>query len=120
MKVAFQGRIYEVSWVHGPSTIGQGKQKRVLVHQSGYTNCTIQWVATPDVKAEGFARQAPGDMYCKERGRKISLGRALLKLFPFSKEARTIFWHTYFDHTNQASKITDITLRERVINAQQK
>ena len=44
---------------------------------------------------------SPGDRFCKNTGRKISLGRALEKLFPDHKNylARETAWQEYFNES---------------------
>jgi len=42
----------------------------------------------------GYATVNPKDNFCKEKGRKISLARAL-KECEFEKKDRTIFWNEY-------------------------
>ena len=64
------------------------------------TNCIIVNELNPGIKASAFAFLAKGDKFCKDRGRKIALRRALNQL-GLSKEVRTLFWNTYFLITNK-------------------
>jgi len=61
------------------------------------TTCSIRDTDKNDV-AVGFSYRNPCDIYSKKVGRKVSFGRALLKLIPGkkNKKARTKIWNDYF------------------------
>ena len=68
------------------------------------TNCIIVNELNPGIKASAFAFLAKGDIFCKDRGRKIALRRALNQL-GLSKEVRTLFWNEYHLMTNKLKRI---------------
>jgi len=80
-----------------------------------YTACKIYDNTTSfnNPIVESKATKAEGDRFCKNTGRKISLARALHKLFPdtltmhgdlFPKEARAIAWQEYFKESKKRLK----------------
>ena len=68
------------------------------------TNCIIVNELNPGIKASAFAFLAKGDKFCKDRGRKIALKRAMSSL-GLNKEARRLFWQQYFLTTNQKHRV---------------
>lgn len=80
-----------------------------------YTVCKIYDDTTSfnNPIVESKATKAEGDRFCKNTGRKISLDRALHKLFPdtltmhgdlFPKEVRRIAWAEYFKESPKRFK----------------
>lgn len=88
MRVSVDGREWVMSWQH-------------FNHGQGRHNATLCFVKPADQeqgpypRADGVAECVPQDQYVKAVGRKISLGRALLNLFPDNKITRRAFWEVY-------------------------
>ena len=113
MLVNVDGVKYHVSWIHNPS----------LRFPSVSTGCTIK--VDTQVYATGVAMLSKKDNYNYDKGRKISLERALQELFPIpanlevtkdtpvveivkwgdeyvkQKRCRREFWKEYFNMTRK-------------------
>lgn len=115
MKFTINDKTYFVKWEYPDIT------KNIPVHT--FTVCKIYDNTTSysEPLVEGGARLAEGDRFCKNTGRKISLGRALKKLFPETpnyntdvykkhsmwkdrKQARAIAWAEYFNESPKRLK----------------
>lgn len=107
MKFTVNDKTYFVKWEYPDIT------ENIPVHT--FTVCKIYDNTTSysEPLVEGGARLAEGDRFCKNTGRKISLNRALHKLFPdtltmhgdlFPKEARAIAWAEYFKESPKRLK----------------
>ena len=68
--------------------------------KSPYTKCIIENNNEKNLVGIGVATLAIGDRFCKDKGRKIAMKRALTNL-DLSKEVRLLFWNTYFLMTNK-------------------
>lgn len=90
MKFTVNDNTYFVKWEYPDVT------ENIPVHT--FTVCKVYDNSTSfsEPLVEAGARLAEGDRFCKNTGRKISLGRALEKLFPHEKFAREIAWEEYF------------------------
>jgi len=94
MKVEIKGNYYVVEWKHE-----EWITSRVVLHDM-ITTCIVSKIQniednTPMPKniisrADSYCSKK--DQFCKNIGRKISMGRALM-IFP--KEVRKVFWETY-------------------------
>lgn len=112
MKFTVNDKTYFVKWEYPDIT------KNIPVHT--FTVCKIYDNTTSysEPLIEAGARLAEGDRFCKNTGRKISLGRALNKLFPNysfnmneplnikkeSAKARAIAWAEYFKESKKRLK----------------
>lgn len=75
---------YVVSWEHSlPDNRNHGKTECLIKHASG----EVLWT--------GAALCSKGDQFSKEKGRKVSLARAL-RTAKFTRVDRLEFWNTYF------------------------
>lgn len=110
MKILYKGTEYNVWFRY----VRPNKSK----HNIEFTECWIESLNN-GIQVQGITRKAAGESFIKEIGRKLSLTRALKAAFPnigTSSEgfsARNVFWHCYFEATNQHSKIYDLTLLQR-------
>jgi hypothetical protein len=102
MLVEENGTKYLVRWTHNPE------------YKFPYagTGCTISLVDSDVIIAVGIAKVSKKDNYNYDKGRKISLERALQELFPDNKEKRLTFWKAYFKmtHKNFLETETDIKI----------
>ena len=58
------------------------------------TKCTIHNITT-NVEIEEWSELNPKDQYCRNKGRKIALAKAMKFAF-FDRETRKLFWDAYF------------------------
>lgn len=91
LRVVVEGDLYSIYWEHN-----QEWWKWNVDNLPG-TSCTIEWCGgepgwTP--VATGYSILHPSDRFDKEKGRKISLARAL-KNWP--REKRKLIWESYFN-----------------------
>lgn len=98
MRVTVNGHTYVVVWQHvAPQPPNKMSADPVFTHAS--TTCFIKEVK-PDDSLETLRIQTahcnPKDNFDKNRGRKLSLFRALAAA-QLPKEARTKFWEKYFE-----------------------
>ncbi len=98
MKVEINSDIYLVLWKHSRQSnhISRGKTKCSIVKLYKDEN-------TPLVRlliGTGETYCSSKDSYNKDVGRKISLTRALQKIFPSNKEIRKAFWNAYYKMKN--------------------
>ena len=98
MKVKIGRTIYKVEFKHSQiGGIGRNKFGKIRLY-AGRTFCRILSEGrkgariTGKTKSTGVAYQNPQDEYTKERGRKLSLARAIQD---FDKSDRKIFWEAY-------------------------
>lgn len=90
--VEVDGRRFVYSFKHWAEPFGSG------------TTAMIFDANTKEFMASGTAKCHVGDNFCKETGRKLSLARALFKLYPENgtmagrrfKQERKAFWTHYF------------------------
>ena len=83
MKVDFDNEKYVVSWKHVQNPDNQ---------QNGKTYCFIKDISKSSVVAQGEAVCSKKEQYNRQRGRKVSMMRALQNL---PKQNRLTFWTTY-------------------------
>ena len=98
MILQVDGKNYRVNWIHLEGTyphIG--------------TICLITNLDN-DITIEGYSYVSKKDSYNYDKGRKVSLSRALSKIFPLSddkvinsviKDKRKEFWKEYFKMTHK-------------------
>ena len=98
MKLQVDGKNYQVKWIHL-------KNK----YPSVGTICSIINL-DDDIVIEGLSYVSRKDSYNYDKGRKVSLSRALSKLFstkddilvdPVIKDKRKEFWKEYFKMTHK-------------------
>lgn len=106
MKFTVNNKTYFVKWEYpstNPIVYKYTTVCRIYDNETSYSNPIV----------EGVATKSSGDNFCKNTGRKISLDRALRKLFPdtltmhgdlFPKEARAIAWTEYFKESKKRLK----------------
>lgn len=98
MRVVLNNRVLLVEWQH--FNLAQPPAKRKFDQTFASTNCLVSDVvdiATSEITplSKGQAVLARGDNYNKNKGRKVSLARAL-KFSKLSKLERTEIWKQYF------------------------
>ena len=94
MKVQLENGVeYWVSFFH-----------HVKNDKSPYTKCIIENNNEKNLVGIGVATLAIGDRFCKDKGRKIAMKRALTNL-GLSKEVRLLFWNQYHKMTNKLTRI---------------
>ena len=91
MNVTVDDLEYEIMFRH--SQVRENYPGRFGI--SGSTICFITVSENHPEVAVGAALCSSKDNFCRATGRKISLGRALLKAFP-NKEDRRYIWEQYF------------------------
>lgn len=94
MEVHIDDKIYVVKWQHSQ----YNSTHRV---SNGTTQCSIDDIKNtmPVHDATGICICALGDNYDKNKGRKISMQRALEEL-DLSRSHRQIFWDAYYEMRN--------------------
>lgn len=99
MKFTVDNKTYFVKWEyeHQEPHINKSLDK-VLTHCYIYDNNS----SYNEPLVEGYAVKDGKDKFCKNTGRKISLDRALNKLF--IKEDRAIAWQEYFKESPKRLK----------------
>lgn len=108
MKFTVNDKTYFVKWEYSPEPTKNG-------YFSTGTFCKIYDNTTSfsEPLVESSCICNPNERFCKNTGRKISLDRALNKLFPdtltmhgdlFPKEARAIAWQEYFKESPKRLK----------------
>jgi len=90
MLVNVNSIIYRVKWQYYP------KVKFPYVS----TCCFIE-TKKPNEVISGIAFVSKKDSFNYDKGRKVSLERALYELFSTNKEARLLFWKEYFNMTHK-------------------
>ncbi len=68
--------------------------KRKIVRQHNRTFCELLDATTGNQLVMAYSLCAPGDTFCKDTGRKLSLARAM-KNANLAKEERTVIWELY-------------------------
>lgn len=100
MRFTVNDKTYFVKWEYPDIT------KNIPVHT--FTVCKIYDTTTSysEPLVETRARLAEGDKFCKNTGRKISLDRALHKLFPYHTgyKVRATAWAEYFKESPKRLK----------------
>ena len=95
MKFTVNDKTYFVKWEYpstNPIVYKYTTVCRIYDNETSYSNPIVEGIATKGVE----------DNFCKNTGRKISLDRALNKLFPGGREgrkARAIAWTEYFNES---------------------
>ena len=95
MKVELSSTVYQITWQHfnyQNTSIEKMSQTSVKFSQ---TRCFIVNIATNIVVAEGQAILSAKDNYNRNKGRKISLRKALT-WSSFLKAERKLIWLEYF------------------------
>lgn len=103
MRVQLSGKEYLIDWMHAqyprPESLLLENGKEMQVR--GNTTCIIQPAegmtppeVTPSAMVVGIAWCAAADVFEKEKGRKVSLARALEES-GMPREDRTIIWREY-------------------------
>lgn len=97
MKVKLNSGVeYWVSWYH----YTQHNENPYVPFPFYGTKCIIENKTETNHLSQGIAKLAQGDRFCKDRGRKIALKRAL-NAMGLDKPTRTLFWNSYFKMTNK-------------------
>jgi len=86
MKVAFDNNQYKVSWQHNSGEL--------------FTRCKIYNNDLFQPLALGTAYCSEHDNFDRNKGRKLSLSRALDELFGQDRETRKLFWNEYYKMRN--------------------
>jgi len=79
-------------------TDGNGNSLRVRFKHdmpNGRTYCILDEDKPIGLRVVGQAKCHPGDMYCKNTGRKVALAKAL-RVAAFPRTVRGIVWNGYF------------------------
>ena len=69
-----------------------------------YTKCIIENNNEKSLVGIGVATLATGDRFCKDKGRKIAMKRAM-NAIGLNKETRKLFWIEYHKMTNKLNRI---------------
>ena len=107
MKVKLNSGVeYWVSWYHqNPLSKNENKLNITIYPISNpYTQCVIENKTNPQIRGIGVANLAKGDRFCKDKGRKISMKRAI-NAIGLNKETRKLFWIEYHKMTNKLTRI---------------
>lgn len=100
MKVKLNSGVeYWVSFYHANHT----NSNKTMELESN-TKCYIENKTNPELKSTGIANLSKNDKFCKDRGRKIAMKRAMRNL-GLNKETRKLFWNTYHEYTNKKQRI---------------
>jgi len=86
MKVQIKNNIYYIGFKHENNCDKEDCRS--------YTHCSIKKEGVETPIGTGIAQLSLKDTYDKEKGRKITLGRALANA-GFTKEEKTVFWEQY-------------------------
>lgn len=91
MKVELEGGTFRVRWDHELNSDELPSPRQ--------TSCMIELLqnASWETVADGVARCNPSDHFERNRGRKLSLSRALAAVSAFTAEHRRAFWAAYRD-----------------------
>lgn len=102
MKIKLNSEVeYWVSWEHGNFVNESHQYDKQLL---SYTKCIIENKTNPSIK-EGISKLGKNEKFFnKDKGRKISLKRAMLAI-GLNKETRTLFWNEYHKLTNKKLNI---------------
>ena len=107
MKIKLENGVeYWVSWIHNNTTNQKDTKmdKRKRSDIGSYTECYIENKTNPMEAAIGTAILAKGDRFCKDKGRKLAMKRAMIA-FGLNKPTRKLFWIEYFKMTNKLNSI---------------
>ena len=91
MKINIDGRDYSFKFTHHTGDTSTQKLDKTKTQQERGTVCRVYNEAGEQV-TYGVANVHPHDNYCKEKGRKISLARAIKT---WDKDYRTQVWNEY-------------------------
>lgn len=94
MKIKLESGVeYSVKWRHENTTNETGNK------YPSFTECFIENLTNNEIKGEAKAILSPTDNFNKDKGRKISMKRAM-KIVGLAKPTRKLFWSKYFEMTN--------------------
>lgn len=105
MKVRVNNKTYSFHFQHQPNVHERmgGSAFKTYRDRPGLTQCFIDEVIDEAGKptfrqvAAGQARCDKYDTYDKEKGRRLSLDRALKQAFPEDRVTRVLFWEIYMN-----------------------
>ena len=75
-----------------------------LVGMTNFSKCIIENKTNPEINGTGIAVLSKGDKFCKDKGRKLAMKRAM-KDVGLAKPTRTLFWNEYHKLTNKLQRI---------------